>query len=336
MTQPMSGHINRALDRNAGRGLLADDDVIPELFAWRLQGQKVALVTLVGIEGGTPRPLGAQMGVAADGRYCGYLSGGCLEKAIALDAQAVIQEGRNRLVRYGRGSPYFDITLPCGSGLDLYIDQSLAEPVLKDMMLCRQTRQAYCLETDLDIGHSQIVRCGANEFPVSRKTASVFRRAYVPSIRLLLIGSGPSVAAIAELASAIGFGLEILSPDEATRDDLHARGFAATGLIQAELPSSSLLDPWTAAIVAFHDHHWEPPLLASILKSNCFYAGALGSRAVHAVRAAKLAELGVSPNGIARLRAPIGMIPGAKDRATLAAGIVAEILLDSKRAGWVP
>ena len=72
------------------RGLLADEDVLPQLQRWQAEGQRTALVTLVGVEGGAPRQPGAQMAVAEDGRYAGYLSGGCLEQAVALEAQAVI------------------------------------------------------------------------------------------------------------------------------------------------------------------------------------------------------------------------------------------------------
>src|ERR1044071_3768023 len=89
-----------------GVNLLDEDDVLPMLDAWRRRGLRTALVTLVGVEGGAPRQPGAQMAVAEDGSYAGYLSGGCLEQAVALEARAVIASGVNRLVRYGKGSPY--------------------------------------------------------------------------------------------------------------------------------------------------------------------------------------------------------------------------------------
>ena len=48
-----------------------------------------------------PRQPGAQMALAEDGTYLGYLSGGCLEQSVVLEAQAAIRDGRNRLVRTG-------------------------------------------------------------------------------------------------------------------------------------------------------------------------------------------------------------------------------------------
>jgi hypothetical protein len=95
-----------AMSATKPAGLLADEDVLGPMQRWQAAGQRVALVTLVDVEGGAPRQAGAQMAIAEDGRYAGYLSGGCLEEAIVLEAQAVIARGANRLVRYGKDSPY--------------------------------------------------------------------------------------------------------------------------------------------------------------------------------------------------------------------------------------
>lgn len=96
-------------------------------------GQGSALVTLVGITGGAARSIGAQMAVRGDARYCGYVSGGCTEAAIATEAAEAIVGGYDRLLRLGDGSPFFDITLPCGGGITLAIH------VIRDSMVLRTT-----------------------------------------------------------------------------------------------------------------------------------------------------------------------------------------------------
>ena len=101
-----------------GRSAAYRDNVLPDLAEWTGRGERCALVTLVGVDGNAPRAEGAQMAVSESGEWAGYISGGCLEAAIALEAQAAIKAGKPRLLRYGKGSPYFDIQLPCGSGLD--------------------------------------------------------------------------------------------------------------------------------------------------------------------------------------------------------------------------
>ncbi|WP_333631001.1 XdhC family protein, partial [Agrobacterium cavarae] len=70
-----------------------------------LDGGGAALATLVEIRGGAARSLGAHLAVSSDGHYCGYLSGGCIEAAVAAEALKAMEEGRDRVVKYGEGSP---------------------------------------------------------------------------------------------------------------------------------------------------------------------------------------------------------------------------------------
>ncbi|WP_197486936.1 XdhC family protein, partial [Rhizobium bangladeshense] len=75
-----------------------------------------ALATLVEIRGGAARAIGSQIAVATDGSFCGYVSGGCVEAAVATEALLAIAEGKDRVVEFGLGSRFFDIVLPCGGG----------------------------------------------------------------------------------------------------------------------------------------------------------------------------------------------------------------------------
>ncbi len=318
-------------------GLLADEDVLPQMQRWQAQGQRTALVTLVGVEGGAPRQAGAQMAVAEDGRYVGYLSGGCLEQAVALEAQAVIAAGQNRLVRYGKGSPYFDIKLPCGSGLDLYFDQALGAATVDAMIALRAARRPFALRTSLPTGESAVEEI-APEAPIeqSRCEGDKFRRVYVPNLRLLLLGNGPTLAGMASLAAATGIELAIRSPDEATRKELSGAGFRIF-LDDAELaPAIDRLDFASAAILFFHDHEQEPASFwARLLGTKCFYIGALGNHAVHRERVAALAAQGFGEEDLARIRAPVGSIGGAKSKATLAIGALAEMMAEAKALNLV-
>jgi xanthine dehydrogenase accessory factor len=317
--------------------LFAADDVLPTLVGWRADGRKTALVTVVGIEGPAPRPVGAQMAVAEDGRFIGYLSGGCLEQAVVLEAQSAIRDGRNRLVRYGKGSPYIDVKLPCGSGLDLYFDQSLSDSVLLRIADGRRKRMPMVVRTDLQSGRSDVLDVvGAGRPPAAcSREGSTFSRPILPDIRIMLIGGGPSVAAIARLIRVLGLEIEVYSPDATTLDEVRLAGCPACELTKDSIPDVERLDEWSAAVLAFHEHAWEPPILAQLLRTQCFYIGALGGRRVHASRLAALQERGLAPEDLARIRGPIGLIAGAKSRATIALGVVAELVAEAKARGFL-
>lgn len=319
------------------RGLLQTDDVLPWLLTWYRAGLRCALVTVVGVEGGAPRTVGAQMAISEKGEYVGYLSGGCLERSVAFEALASLREGKNRLVRYGKDSPYLDIRLPCGAALDVYFDQSLDVHAIMQLKVARARRVLVALRTDLASGTSEIIEPVApeGEAPRSVREDDVFTRVYVPPLKLQMIGAGPAVAAIAKLAGSIGMEVEAATPDESTRLELGFAGIDTQGMASAALPGTVRVDRWTAAVVAFHDHDWEPQILKALLDTPSFYIGVLGSRSTHATRLAVLAAEGVDDATLARIRGPIGLVPGAKSRASLAVGVLAEIMAEAKANNFV-
>ena len=319
-------------------GLLSDEDVIGPLHNWRAQGQRAALVTLIGVEGGAPRQVGAQMAVAEDGSYAGYLSGGCLEQAVVLEAQAVIQSGQNKIVRYGKGSPYFDVKLPCGSGLDLYFDQNISLGCVADIVAFRARREPCVLETVLATGVSTVRHCDeGSDTAQSLWQDGALQRVYPSSVRLVLLGNGPGLVGLAVLAVATGIELRISTSDDATRAELDASGLSQN-LFPAAAPQAGgleRLDAATAAVLFFHAHDQEPDLLGALLRSKSFYIGAIGNHAVHRERLAILASRGFPLSDLERIRAPVGSIPGAKSKATLAIGVLAELMAEAKALNLV-
>jgi xanthine dehydrogenase accessory factor len=127
--------------------------------------------------------------------------------------------------------------------------------------------------------------------------------------------------------------MEIITPDEKGLMELRRADFPARGMPDPRALALDRLDPYTAAIVTFHDHDWESPVLAEILKSQCFYIGVIGSRQAHNDRLVKLADMGVASSQFARLRNPAGLIVRAKSRGTLAVSILAELVSEAKSAG---
>lgn len=309
--------------------LLDEDDVLSVMAGWRRQGLRTALVTLVAVEGGAPRQAGSQMAVAEDGRYAGYLSGGCLEQAVALEAKAAITDRKNRLVRYGKGSPYFDIRLPCGSGMDLYFDQGLGDAQLQELLDCRAARTSCALTTGLNDGVSVVSKLEGLP-PPSSSDGRHFTRVYTAPLRLALIGNGPALTGITALSRIAGLDLMIWSTDEETQAQVAACGAAAKSQEKDLDELIAALDDTSAAVLIFHDHQAEPEILRKLLQTPCFYLGVLGNRAVHRTRCAALIEAGVTQQQIDRLHAPVGAIPNAKSKTTFAFGVLTELLTVAK------
>jgi xanthine dehydrogenase accessory factor len=308
------------------------ETVLPALAEWTQAGLKTALVTVVGIEGGAPRPVGAQMAVAEDGRAVGHISGGCLEGALVAEAQAAIAAGGNRLVRYGAGSPYIDVRLPCGSGLDIYIDQQ-ASGFAHDMTQLWRSRQPFALLTDLGHGESSIQLMIGGDARTAR-AGDVFTRVYWPQPRLQVIGAGPPAGFLAMVAAQIGWEVELITPNAA---EVQVGGLDRVSVREmhgADFASALKTDAWTAGAVVFHDHEWEIPVIAALLRTDCFYIGAVGSRRVHELRLAALRELGFADPDLKRIHGPAGVIGQTKSPATLAVSVLAEVVATARDLGF--
>jgi xanthine dehydrogenase accessory factor len=269
------------------------------------------LVTLVGIEGSASRAIGTQMAVLADGRSVGSFSGGCIERAIVAEAQTVLAAGRPRLVRYGTGSPYIDVRLPCGGGIDLLFTPRPDPAAVAEALARLDRRQA----ASLDLGsHVQ---------------------AYAPALRLVALGHGEDLLALVRLARSCGIDVTAYAPAEDAGFDQGVLPLVT----RTRLPALTG-DPWTAVVFLFHDRDWEEFLLPQALDVAGFYHGAVGSRRTHRARIEHLRALGVPEARIDALRGSIGLIPATRNPATLALSILAELVQDYEacagQAAWQP
>jgi xanthine dehydrogenase accessory factor len=286
-----------------GAAFLSDDamDILAFAAKSMTEGYAAALVTLVEIHGGAARAIGAQMAVREDGLYCGFVSGGCTEAAVAAEAMLALQKGLDRNIRLGEGSPFFDIVLPCGGGITLAIHVLRDAAVLHHALMALQRRIPVRLRYD---GGARALALEAGEGKTGWD-GDVFVRAYRPRERLVLAGTGLETGAVVQVAAASGY--EVLLLD------------------RGKVPAEDQLDRDTAIALLFHDIDRELALLECALASNAFYIGALGSRRTHGKRCAALRHHGYGDADLARIKAPIGIFDKARDARTLALSIVADV-----------
>ncbi|MGH7728736.1 MAG: XdhC family protein [Vulcanimicrobiaceae bacterium] len=99
-------------------------DILETLERWRGEGRRVALATVIAIEGSAPRDPGAAMAVDERGEVAGSVSGGCVEGAVYEEARQVLAGGRARSVRYGiSDAQATEVGLTCGGAIHLFIER---------------------------------------------------------------------------------------------------------------------------------------------------------------------------------------------------------------------
>ncbi|SIN63350.1 xanthine dehydrogenase accessory factor [Parasphingorhabdus marina DSM 22363] len=294
------------------------------------KGQRCVLVTVASVSGSSMRDPGAHMAVSDDGRFTGSLSGGCIEAAVVAEAQSVLAENCPRVVRFGEGSPYLDIRLPCGGGLDIHF-----LPIGDDGLV------AHCndaLARREPFGLRLPCNSGAGEF-LEEPRETVWRQdqdhvevAHWPSPKLLIAGHGAASVKVARMAESMKMDVAFHSSDEQLVKELDEGGFEARLLKTPRDTAQLSADPWTAIIFMFHDHDWEGHLMEHALGLPHFYIGAMGGKLAHARRKETLAALGATAEQIASIHAPIGLFHSSRDPDTLALSVVAEVTAEYHRS----
>lgn len=300
-----------------------DLEVLRSTVAWLRAGQRVALVTVVATWGSSPRPVGALLAVAGDGRFCGSVSGGCVEEDL-------VERIRNRFpaapetVTYGVSAEQSRrFGLPCGGRLELVVEPVADRDCLEAVLAAVEAREPIARRLDLKTGQACLV-------PVLREQTLAFdgatlTRVYGPRWRLLLIGAGQLSRYLAKFALALDYQVLVCDPREE-----YAQQWAVPGsMLLPDMPDDFViklgLDRRSAVVAATHDPRLDDMALMEALKSDAFYVGALGSKTNNAKRRQRLSLLDLKQKEIARLRGPVGLPIGSRTPPEIAISVLAEI-----------
>ena len=99
-------------------------DILKDVDEWTARGDKVAIAMVVSVKRSAPRPPGAKMAISSSGDVSGAVSGGCVEGAVVEVAEEVLAGGEPRLLHFGiADSDAWDVGLPCGGEIDVYVER---------------------------------------------------------------------------------------------------------------------------------------------------------------------------------------------------------------------
>lgn len=292
-------------------------DVLRAALQFDAAGDGVALVIVTATEGGAVRLPGALMAVSRSGGCAGYVSGGCIDADVRLNARQALADGQVRRLRYGAGSAFPDIRLPCGGAIEILILPGVTRDNIRTFAGQLEARRRVRLQ---EIAGSWSFLPDRVELPdVS----------YLPRPAIRIAGRGADCLALARIARAAGFGTSLQLVDEA--DLSAARQSGLTSVTQLQTPAAHPPvsdDAWTAFVLMFHDREWEVPLLMQAFRGPAFYIGAVGSRKTQQKRLQALHDAGCAAADLDRLRGPVGLVAGMRDASFLAISVLAEIIAD--------
>jgi xanthine dehydrogenase accessory factor len=163
--------------------------------------------------------------------------------------------------------------------------------------------------------------------PGREEPVEVFIESYPPPPTLLIFGAVHVAQPLSRFAKSLGFDVivsdaraKLATPERFPDADQIIQGWPDETLAQVPVL------PNTYVTILSHDPKFDEPALVGTLDTPAAYIGAIGSRKTNEDRRQRLAEAGMSPEQIARLRAPIGLDIGAATPEEMAISILAEII----------
>jgi xanthine dehydrogenase accessory factor len=348
-------------------------DAMAGALRWLQEGRRVVAAMLVETVGSAPLDPGATMLVDDTGRIEGSVTGGCVEGALVEEAQSVLAGAPPRVATYGISDQQAaDVGLMCGGTVRVFVHELRSRAALEAAYDATVQGRPVALATVLDgatAGASIAVfddhavgELGGPELlvrNVSRdargfldEARSTLRRyspqgetmgdelrvaihAHATPARMIVFGAIDYSAAIAALATTIGYRVTIVDARQAFAQSPR---FSAHAEVVVSWPQEYLdvqeLGPRDAVLVFTHDPKFDEPALIAALASGAGYLGALGSRRTHADRLDRLRDAGVAQEDLQRINSPCGLDIGARTPAETAIAILGEVLaLRAGRAG---
>ena len=321
------------------------NNVLEQAVYWMAEGKEVALATVIGTWGSSPRPVGSQLAVDSTGAFVGSVSGGCIEGAVIGEALNSISDGENRILNFGvTNEQAWEVGLACGGDVKVLVERvdnkHTLERLTKERPVAKITdlatgKHGYVTHSEergelslsiemlknarlaLRSDRSRIYQDGNNE---------LFVQVFNPALRCAIIGAVHISQALVPMAQVAGFDVTVIDP----------RGSFAT---EARFPGVTISEEWpddamrkfnadtrTAVVTLTHDPKLDDPALEVTLKTEAFYIGSLGSRRTHASRLERLKGSGFVEKDFARIHAPVGLNLGATSPAEIAVTILAEMI----------
>jgi len=309
-------------------------EIISTVFEWLNQERPVWLCTILKTWGSSPRPVGSMMAATLDGEIAGSISGGCIEEDFleqlrdgSLKAQ-YDTEGKPFIVKYGiTAEQAARLRLPCGGQLHVLLEYLEASDARREafgeLVAALEKHNRISRLVDLETGRVSVKHEVADN-PVVLADGMMLH-SLSPRYKLLLLGAGDVARYVAEMALALEYEVTLCDPRPDYLGNWHVEGVKVTADLPDDVVRDHFSDPYSGIIALAHDPRVDDMALMEALKTPAFYVGAMGSDRTSANRRLRLPELGLTPEEIDRLHAPIGLPIGSKTPAEIAISVMAEV-----------
>lgn len=308
-----------------------DQLVLAQLSACLALGKCAWLCTVVETFGASPRPLGSIMVVDEEGNITGSLSGGCIEdELLERLSRGELATADTQVIEYGISAEENErFGLPCGGRMRVLLEYCHAEDSVKldhIQAVCAAMASRYSIRRYVDLASGEwrletLARAHGLQLEQGQ-----LRQDFGPRFQMLLIGANELARCVAEIAMAMDYRVLVCDPREERRQDWPLSGVE----LLADMPDDAVrqyaCDRHSIVLTLTHDPRIDDMALMEALTHDLYYVGALGSKVTSEKRNARLRQLDISVEQLARLHAPVGLAIGSKSAMEIAVAIMAELI----------
>lgn len=324
-------------------------EILEAAAGLRGQGQRVALATVVSVQGSSYRRPGARLLVPEHGPPVGLISGGCLEEEAARLAREALELDAPVLVTIDHsteGDELWGMGLGCRGVIQLLAEPpGMANRTLDALIAARSEGRPTYLLTGLDGERRELTATEADALGERAALAVAHGRPtllgdavldpILPPLHLVVCGAGPDAGPLVAAGLRQGWRVDVADP---RRSFLRPERFPGARLLDAEPASAgeaSGAGEWTAVVVMSHDYLRDAAFVGGFLGRGVTYLGILGPRDRTERLIAELPEPPAKAD-LTVLHAPAGLDIGADGSEQVATSIVAEILAVLHGRGGAP
>jgi len=333
----------------------------------------VAMATLVGTRGTSPKREGAKMWIGEEGRILGSVTiGGCVDARVITEAEQALATSQPRLLQVDLGDEdAWEMGLSCAGSLDVLIepfaldtpDNTLLSTYRAVRTAIEQGKVVAIIAALKDSAHRLLVfedgemsgtlgntdldhQAKRMALDLMRKRKSVTMPAGDPSVELffevhgppptlIVFGAGHLSMPLVSLAHDLGLKTIVVDgrPRFATRERFPHADELLIG-IPSEIAQTLSYNSSTFVVLTAHDYKYDLPVLKVVLPESAAYVGLLGSKRRGKAIKEFLKDSGVDDALLDRLHVPTGLDIGAESAAEIALSILAEaVAIKSGRSG---
>lgn len=321
------------------------------------------MATLVATEGSSPRATGARMWVDEDGRILGSVTiGGCVDAQVIEASARALEHGAPALLRMALGDEdAWAIGLTCAGNIEVLVEPVAAGDDVAEAlgMAQRETRagKAAVVVAPLEGPPRRLVvlldgvagtlgddaldmvaaregsallragKSGVREVTVGGRVHRLYFERHAPPLTVVIFGATHVAMPLVSLGRVLGLRTVVVDGRDrfATRDRFPTADEVLVGM-PSELAERMPLGRESLVVLLSHDYKYDLPVLRAVLASDAAYVGVLGSRRRGKALLDFLAEEGVPPEQLARVRVPVGLDLGGNTPEEIALSVLAEAI----------